>query len=546
MKRRDALFGAAAGSVALVAGAVIAGQQARGAGTPGEAQAADADRNAKAGARISILDFGADPTGVAASDVALAKAIQSVEIGPGKINVGGPHIHFPPGTYRFEKTIELKRTVILEGDSTGMSGGHASILTFPVNTTGIIVHQFNTLGEGLDPTPSHGGPGSIIRNLQLVGTREGSTRGHGIWLRARATVEQVYVQSFKEHGIMVLAGAEAKNPAYVGNANDFYIGQCSSILNDGCGLYVKGADVNAGVIINTSCSHNGAWGFYDSSFLGNTYVGCHTENNGRYSQVSDAGNHYYVVDESHASSVKPGTIKDVWALVRPGRVNKDYPQWVAGSTYVDGGSYKSDNRNARNCFIGCYTEMGQPPPDVRKPAMVIGGAFVQQRDSGDAFVISTGAEGGKLSRFSMDQRSQGARALQMYFGVIPEQPMTAIAAGDHEHGLAPLAWDDTTGQWMTVHGGTHVPVRYTTNLNTEKFGRVGALTGGQVAFPQGVWLGSSLASARFFGNGPAVPTAGDHAVGDRIFNSVPAVGKPKSWVCVAAGTPGTWVSEGTL
>ena len=35
-------------------------------------------------------------------------------------------------------------------------------------------------------------------------------------------------------------------------------------------------------------------------------------------------------------------------------------------------------------------------------------------------------------------------------------------------------------------------------------------------------------------------------VGDRVFNSAPAVGQPKSWVCTVAGTPGTWVSEGNL
>jgi hypothetical protein len=44
----------------------------------------------------------------------------------------------------------------------------------------------------------------------------------------------------------------------------------------------------------------------------------------------------------------------------------------------------------------------------------------------------------------------------------------------------------------------------------------------------------------------AVPTTGTWAVGDRVFNSAPAVGQPKSWVCTVAGTPGTWVSEGNL
>ena len=44
----------------------------------------------------------------------------------------------------------------------------------------------------------------------------------------------------------------------------------------------------------------------------------------------------------------------------------------------------------------------------------------------------------------------------------------------------------------------------------------------------------------------ASPTTGAWIVGDRVFNSTPAVGQPKSWVCTVAGTPGTWVSEGNL
>jgi hypothetical protein len=44
----------------------------------------------------------------------------------------------------------------------------------------------------------------------------------------------------------------------------------------------------------------------------------------------------------------------------------------------------------------------------------------------------------------------------------------------------------------------------------------------------------------------ASPTSGTYIVGDRVWNSAPAVGQPKSWVCTVAGTPGTWVSEGNL
>jgi len=44
----------------------------------------------------------------------------------------------------------------------------------------------------------------------------------------------------------------------------------------------------------------------------------------------------------------------------------------------------------------------------------------------------------------------------------------------------------------------------------------------------------------------AVPSTLLWERGDRVINSAPTVGQPKSWVCTVAGTPGTWVSEGNL
>jgi hypothetical protein len=46
--------------------------------------------------------------------------------------------------------------------------------------------------------------------------------------------------------------------------------------------------------------------------------------------------------------------------------------------------------------------------------------------------------------------------------------------------------------------------------------------------------------------GNTTPTNRISAVGDRIIQSVPAIGSPKGWRCTAAGTPGTYVSEGNL
>lgn len=59
-------------------------------------------------------------------------------------------------------------------------------------------------------------------------------------------------------------------------------------------------------------------------------------------------------------------------------------------------------------------------------------------------------------------------------------------------------------------------------------------------------FGSFELSQKTFLCATAVPSSGTWKVGDHVFNSAPAVGSPKGWVCTVAGTPGTWVSEGNL
>lgn len=59
-------------------------------------------------------------------------------------------------------------------------------------------------------------------------------------------------------------------------------------------------------------------------------------------------------------------------------------------------------------------------------------------------------------------------------------------------------------------------------------------------------FGSFELSQKTFLCATAVPATGTWKRGDHVFNSAPAVGSPKGWICTVAGTPGTWVSEGNL
>jgi hypothetical protein len=133
------------------------------------------------------------------------------------------------------------------------------------------------------------------------------------------------VKGFGGNGIEIAATARG-NGANT-NANNWSMDNVFVELNGGHGVHVIGADANAGVAVGVSASGNGGWGFLDESFLGNTYVGCHTQENKK-------------------------------------------------------GGYSVTNHNARSIFIGSYTEGGQPDNQIQNPSMVIGGMFGNTQGGG--------------------------------------------------------------------------------------------------------------------------------------------------------------------
>ena len=100
------------------------------------------------------------------------------------------------------------------------------------------------------------------------------------------------------------------------------------------------------------------------------------------------------------------------------------------------------------------------------------------------------------------------------------------------------------GQWQGYLG----------NANRTKVWSIDGTTGvasfSALAPGNGYTVGTTSAQRIFYASGTPASTAPWNGyawiVGDRAFNSAPAVGSPKGWLCTVAGTPGTWVSEGNL
>jgi hypothetical protein len=243
-------------------------------------------------------------------------------------------------------TLDLTHALTIEGEGgPGDAGGASSVLRWAADTSGIRVQTHNTVGTGgVRPSaPLDRGDSSVIQGLHLQGAYSGSEgEFHGIQLRGRAMIRDCYISGFQGDGIHIVATAGAGEGGE-GNANCFEVRKC---WIDFCrnGMLVDGADANAGSVTNVNANYNRQWGIRDSSFLGNCYTGCHAAENGA-------------------------------------------------------GPYRTEDPSARNMFIGCYSEGGQPPSSFSPPTLLLGGLHG----------AGTGDYGGQLGvEFNQALKAEGA------------------------------------------------------------------------------------------------------------------------------------------
>lgn len=327
---------------------------------------------------------------------------------------GAGSLFIPAGRYFLgTTTLDLTFGTGLIGEAAGQSAGSGgTILRWTSPTTGIRTQAVNTVGgTGFNAAWTDYSAGRAdIRDLSLDGGFNPATmqesEAHGIQLRVTATVSNVNIFNFAGNGVHVAAAAGG-GEGIEGNANVAYF---ERVFVQGCrnGLFFDSADANACTILSCNANANRRWGFWDSSFLGNTYIGCHTAANGfdgAANSVATActmnGHRYFVIkDQGTEASTNPpsGTIADnaYWGYLGEGGVYSGCPAWVSGTAFRDGGAYRSDGFNSPNVFLGCYSENDQGSAQIERPSVIVGGLIS---------VAKTGDPGGQLSA--------GTRAIQV-------------------------------------------------------------------------------------------------------------------------------------
>ena len=474
-----------------------------------------------------------------------------------------------PGTaggYFLGATLEFNRIVRLIGSGSGIDNTpRATLLSWPANTTGIIVHDRDTTGATTGTAGA--GKGSVIRGLRLesaggsIANITDDTRGHGIWPRGTVVIEDVWINQFPGNGLYVHART-GSDPATKGNANRCRVIGLRSTNNHLDGIHVEGDDANASFFAAIDCTHNGRWGIDEGSMLGNEYRGLHISNNGKpdngenggtkSSIVNFGGVHYVpVVGASEADLVntEPGTNENVWRTTS----HSGGLTWASGQpegTYFHGGAIKAVNANARCIFSG-YLEPGQGPTQINLPSRWDGGHHTMTKMGSGIYLSTSGsyAEWSGKTRLNHQDTHPVDTAARRLEAILHDQPwnvLSLIAEGDDAKGLNIGRWNDTRKWWAIAHNDDdwRQPVVFTSTMTDRKWGRssTGDVGPGQVGFLRGLWLGGGLsgADARHMQVGDAAPTSGNWARGDIVWNSDPASGGVAGWVCVSGGTPGTW------
>jgi hypothetical protein len=340
------------------------------------------------------------------------------------------------------------------------------------------------------------------------------------------------------------------------NANCGRVTNCD-FLNNRNGVRLTGSDANAWLFEACRADYNRAWGANDTSFLSNTYIGWEAAGNGitpeaaalGASVVSFGGNRYTVIDgqEVGAATNAPSgtTASNTWwyYMEAGGSSGGAIPAWSNGMPIRSGGAYRANNPNACSLFLNCYRESGQGFNQIQTPAVFIAGEGAAENGRGSGLL---------LYNQSGVTHVGGPTQIDGNLTVVLQVNGTTTVDGT-VHAV------DVIRALRT--GGTAVQDQFY-KPDGSLFGSItGSVANGLfLDFVNGLHLrhnGGEIANTsadslvfqpdkgiKGFNN--AAPAAGAHDAGEIVWNVGAVAGGKIGWVCVVAGTPGTWKAFGVI
>lgn len=461
--------------------------------------------------------------------------------------------------YYFSEALEPRAIVHLVGQGGGSDNLNGTIFKFPADTCGFICNNRQTGNGGvITPGTMDTAEGSTISDIYFLGSGGSDLTKHGIWMRATMKIVRCTVDNFAGHGFAIIATHVLDDPAKVGNANGWYLERCIVRSNGYHGLYVEGADANAGTAIAFQCKDTGHAGIVDISQFGNTYIGPEIDGTNFAIASGLPGAHawqdgiYYELvthDETLGGQTQPGTNEKVWyPWQRQDAPSSGVPQWTEGATYICGLAFYAVNSSV---VIGMYTESILSHLTAGSTGIAIGGTTWWTRQSRalrgepsahDGLFVNSGVGGYRQTFGTPDYNIYGG-FLQSNVGM----PAAVNSSGfyfqeygaESDRGLTRLE-QGTDGDFSLTCNGLgagNKPYWYQTGRRTtRKFGKPVPQPFFAV-FPEFVVQHASDSSlTSTISAADAIPTEGTFALGDRVINVNPVPGGATEWTCTTSGS----------
>jgi len=286
-------------------------------------------------------------------------------------------LYFPQGEYQITYTLFFTESIKIKGAG-GAYNTPAALLTFPYNTTGIAIHEYN-----LDFV-------SEIRNLSVRNAYSIApidSNKHLIDIRCKVILDNIYVPFASGVGINLEAcggGDSTSNPIF-GNVDFSIVSNCK--VNFALhGFRTNGCDANYITFHNCDAMQNKRWGILDNGFLGNNFYSNSFAANsnasiaGTATTVSYGGGYYtatFLHDDGSGINKQPDINPTYWTVVEAQAATP----WDNAKHYWSGGAFASTHPSGTSQWYSPYVEGDQPMPSLNTRSIIFAGV----RGAGSSF-----------------------------------------------------------------------------------------------------------------------------------------------------------------
>lgn len=200
---------------------------------------------------LNVLDYGADPTGVADSASAIQAAIDAAQ-------TLKKSVYLPSGAYKINTKLTISAPIGFIGEANLIQNVGDRRGTYLIKGADVIALEVTTSA------------GSTLRDFAVVGSGSDTTQGIKLTQCGRSKLERISVVECGSHGIEY-------NNGNLTSFRDIYV-----LGNGGDGLLINGdavPDTNAAVFINIDARGNGGVGFNNATGWNNYGIGITAQGN---------------------------------------------------------------------------------------------------------------------------------------------------------------------------------------------------------------------------------------------------------------------------